>query len=127
MKLSINYTRLPGYFVAFDIYDKQVGKFYSRDKVTQMLSGTTIPHIHMISEEIPGKMDNVLRYVRGNSHYYDGPIEGVYVRICEGDYTVKRAKIVRNDFLSGNQDLTGKVTNWTKQQITDTENCMKLC
>jgi atypical dual specificity phosphatase len=119
MKHSINYTRLPGYFVAFDIYDKQVGKFYSRDKVTQMLSGTTIPLIHMISEEIPGKMENVLRYVRGNSHYYDGPVEGVYVRICDGDYTVKRAKIVRHDFLSGNQDLTSKVTHWTKQQITE--------
>ena len=47
------------------------------------------------------------------SCFYDGPVEGVYIRLCDEDlgFTTKRAKIVRNDFLSGNE-------HWSKNQYT---------
>jgi hypothetical protein len=73
----------------------------------------------MISKEIPKKMDNILRHAKSKSHYYNGIVEGVYLRICEGDYTVKRGKIVRSDFLCGNHDDKGNLVHWSKNICTE--------
>jgi predicted kinase len=118
-KHSIHYTNLPDYFVAFDIYDKLYNKFYSRQKLEEMLKNTTIPIINMIAKEVPKKMDTILKYIKSQSKYYNGLIEGVYLRICDGDYTIKRAKIVRPDFLCGNHDDNGNLVHWSKNQCTE--------
>jgi hypothetical protein len=41
------------------------------------------------------------------------------VFICDGDYTIKRAKIVRPDFLCGNHDDNGNLVHWSKNQCTE--------
>ena len=57
-KHSIHYTRLPGYFVAFDLYDKSVGKFFSWRERNRRLEGTGIPVVRQISETtISGRKD----------------------------------------------------------------------
>lgn len=57
-KHSIHYTRLPGYFMAFDLYDKSVGKFLSWRERNRRLEGTGIPVVRKISEtEISGRKD----------------------------------------------------------------------
>ena len=57
-KHSIHYTRLPGYFMAFDIYDKEAGKFFSWRERNRQLEGTGIPVVRQISETaISGRKD----------------------------------------------------------------------
>jgi protein-tyrosine phosphatase/adenylate kinase family enzyme len=116
---SIHYSKLPGFFVAFDIFDKQVGKFLSRKKLEELLSQTKIPLINKIAQGNYKKIEDIVSLVKSKSQYYEGTIEGVYVRICEGDFTVKRAKIVRSDFLCGNQELTGKFKHWTSMDLIE--------
>ena len=58
-KHSIHYTRLPGYFMAFDIYDKQAGKFYSWRERNRRLEGTGIPLVRQIAETTISGRDEV--------------------------------------------------------------------
>ena len=48
---SIEYTRLPDYFLAFDIYDHHVGRFFSWRERNRRLEGTGIQVVQLIAEE----------------------------------------------------------------------------
>lgn len=49
-KHSIHYTRLPGYFMAFDLFNVGEGKFYSWRERNRRLEGTSIPVVRQITE-----------------------------------------------------------------------------
>ena len=110
-KHSINYTKLPGYFVAFDLYDKIERKFYSRSRLENLLQNTGIPLVPLIMSGKFNKLDSIVAFVKMNSHYYDGPVEGVYVKLEDHDWVLNRGKIVRENFISGNE-------HWTKNILT---------
>ena len=38
--------------------------------------------------------------IDNTSNFYDGKIEGVYIRIIKGDFLENRYKIVRSDFIN---------------------------
>ena len=48
-KHSIHYTRLPGYFMAFDIFDCKAGKFLSWRERNKRLEGSGIPVVRQIA------------------------------------------------------------------------------
>lgn len=57
-KHSIHYTNLPGYFMAFDLYDKQAGKFFSWRERNRRLESAGIPVVRQVAETtISGKKD----------------------------------------------------------------------
>ena len=109
---SITYTKLPDYFIMFDLYDVDTGTFYSRDYLERILSDTEIKLVPLIYR---GKttLDKLKSLVQTKSAFYDGVIEGVYVRSYDTTNTIltHRAKIVRTDFISGNE-------HWTKGKQT---------
>jgi protein-tyrosine phosphatase/adenylate kinase family enzyme len=98
-KHSIGYTKLPSYFVAFDLFNKKTGMFISRDFLEKKLFDTKIPIINLISKTTINKVDDLKKFI-GASAYYDGPMEGIYIRICEDSHTTQRGKVVRTNFLS---------------------------
>ena len=49
-KHSIHYTNLPGYFLAFDIYDAKEGKFMSWRERNRLLKESEIPVVRQIAE-----------------------------------------------------------------------------
>ena len=49
-KHSIYYTRLPGYFMAFDLYDCKARKFFSWKERNLRLEGSGIPLVRLITE-----------------------------------------------------------------------------
>jgi atypical dual specificity phosphatase len=102
MKHSIKYNNLPDYFIAFDLYDKIEKKFYSRKKLENILKNTSIHQVPLLLNESFKKVDDLVKLVKLKSNFYDGQIEGIYCRICDEDYLIKRGKIVRSDFISGN-------------------------
>lgn len=113
-KHSIHYTRLPDYFLAFDIYDKEKKKFLSVEKRDEMLHETgirTVPHVGA-GIYTPEQLQQLLKNSR--STHYDGPMEGLYLRIEKDGYLVERGKIVRADFL-GEGD--GEVVHWSKKEL----------
>jgi gluconate kinase len=110
---SINYVELPDYFIAFDLYDISEQRFYSRDRLEKILEGTTISLIPCIKKGSFKNITDIVDLVKTKSQFYDGPIEGVYVRRCNELWLEDRAKIVRNDFLPGEN-----FKHWTKNQLT---------
>ena len=57
-KHSIHYTSLPGYYMAFDLYDKPTGKFLSWRERNRRLEGTGIPVVRLIAEtSLSGRKD----------------------------------------------------------------------
>ena len=51
-KHSIFYTRLPAYFIAFDVFDKEAGKFFSRRALEEFLEPWGIPIVQKITEGV---------------------------------------------------------------------------
>ncbi len=112
-KHSINYTDLPDYFIMFDLYDVDSNSFFSRDYIEEMLKDTNITLVPLIFK---GKitMDKLKTLVHNKSQFYDGFVEGVYIRSFEGNKLKHRGKIVRSDFICGDE-------HWTKgKQILNT-------
>eukprot|EP01080_Neovahlkampfia_damariscottae_P003823 gene3823-6984_t len=98
-KHSVAYDKLPGYFIAFDIYDKKNQKFLSIQERNKKLKGTEIPIIKTIAT---GKFtkEEYLKFLETSSFYKSkGNLEGIYLRIDEGDFLKQRCKIVREDFI----------------------------
>jgi atypical dual specificity phosphatase len=111
-KHSINYTKLPDYFIMFDLYDIDSGSFFSRDYVEKLLSNTSITLVPLIYR---GKatLDKLKSLVQTESKFYPGVVEGVYIRCFEPNTNKLklRGKIVRSDFICGDE-------HWTKGKIT---------
>ena len=62
-KHSIHYTSLPGYFMAFDIYDREAGRFYSLKERNRLLEGTGIPVVRLIKETTISGRNEVRTFV----------------------------------------------------------------
>jgi len=109
-KHSISYTNLPDYFMAFDLYNKKKKLFYNRDIMIEKLQDTNICYVReMYRGKIKDK-NQLLKMIEQKSEYTDGRVEGIYLKIFEGDYIKSRCKLVRNDFICGND-------HWTKKGI----------
>ena len=109
-KHSIAYNNLPDYFLAFDLYNKKKKLFYNRNILVDKLKDTTINYVR---EMYIGKIkdrNQLLKMIEEKSNYTDGSVEGIYLKIFEGDYIKSRCKLVRNDFISGND-------HWAKYNI----------
>lgn len=94
---SVHYTRLPDWFVAFDVFDRRRGEFWSverRDALASRLGIALVPRLargHFDLRKLQGML--------GDSRYADGPAEGIYVRREDGQELVGRAKLVRPEFV----------------------------
>lgn len=100
---SIPYTHLPDRFLAFDIYDRSLKTWADRKSLSALLSQTSIPLVPVIHE---GKMpsDSELRnMVQLKSGFWDGRVEGIYVKVERDSRVFSRGKIVRSDFIAGNE------------------------
>jgi hypothetical protein len=94
---SVPYTRLPDWFLAFDVYDRARGEFWStarRDTLTTGLEIATVPELGRGRFDVAG-----LRRLLGQSRLTDGPAEGLYVRRENADALVARAKLVSAGFV----------------------------
>jgi atypical dual specificity phosphatase len=107
---SIRYTHLPDYFIAFDYYDRVTQRFYSHARLSALLKGTSIHRIRLMACQAldltgSGSGGGVMELVHRKSEYYDGPVEGVYLRTMTADnqWLLDRGKVVRSDFMAGNE------------------------
>jgi atypical dual specificity phosphatase len=107
---SIPYTHLPDYFVAFDIYDRATRGWADRQTVESLLKDTDIHLVPCIYEGSMPDDDELKKMVQMKSLFYDGPVEGIYVKIESRGKVLSRGKVVRNDFIAGND-------HWTKGRI----------
>jgi ATP-dependent RNA circularization protein (DNA/RNA ligase family) len=106
---SIYYDRLPDWFLAFDIYDRESRLFLSssrRDRVLDALHVSRIPRI------ASGRFSFAeIEKLISQSRLTDHTAEGIYLRIDHDDWLERRAKLVRPAFI---QTI---VKHWSRSAI----------
>lgn len=94
---GVQYTRLPDWFLAFDVYDRARKEFWSVGRRDALVRGLGLALVPRVAE---GRFDvRGLERLLGASKLADGPAEGLYIRRDEPDHLVGRAKLVRPEFL----------------------------
>jgi len=107
---SVRYTRLPDWFLAFDVYDRARGDFWSverRDELAPRLDMDVVPALGH------GRFDvDRLKKLLGQSALTDGPAEGLYVRREQAGHLLQRAKLVRAEFVQAIDE------HWSRRRLT---------
>ena len=95
---SMDYTRLPDWFLLFDVLEAATGRFWSstrRDALAARLNLSTTPQLargRFKLSELTARLDT------WPSRFRDGPLEGIVVRRESAQWCERRAKLVRSDF-----------------------------
>lgn len=141
-KHTVFYDRLPHYFMEFDIFDKEKHVFFSTAKRKQILKSAPFVHSVLVLEE--GRYENLEEVTRhiGPSHFISenprrsleeqcqksrvsaeqtllqtdlsGIMEGIYIKVEEGDFVTDRLKYVRTTFLNA---ILDSESHWMRRPI----------
>ena len=110
---SVRYSRLPDWFVAFDVYDRASMEFWSaarRDELVARLDIAAVPKLGH------GRYDlAAAKALLGRSRLGDDPAEGLYVRHEENGTLVSRAKLVRPEFVQAIDE------HWSKRALVQNQ------
>lgn len=107
---SIPYARLPDRFMAFDLYDRSTDSWADRSALAALLAGTSIQMVPVLYEGALPEEAELRSMVQLPSKFWDGRIEGIYVKFEKDGHVVSRGKVVRADFIAGNE-------HWTKGNL----------
>ncbi len=94
---SVYYDRLPDWFLGFDVYDKQFGRFLSskrRDALFREMGVIPVPVLARGHFAYP----EVRKFLSLSKLSYQ-PAEGIYLRFDQDDWLVQRVKLVRPAFI----------------------------
>ena len=96
--------------MAFDLYDRTTDSWADRRSLSGLLSMTTIPMVPVLYHgAMPGE-ERLRDMVQQPSRFWDGRGEGIYIKVENRGCVVARGKVVRGDFIAGNE-------HWTKGQL----------
>jgi ATP-dependent RNA circularization protein (DNA/RNA ligase family) len=94
---SIFYDRLPGWFLAFDVYDREAGRFLATARRDRLLGEM---HISKVPDIVRGRFTySEIQKLLSQSKLTNQPAEGIYLRLDHGDWLEQRAKLVRPAFI----------------------------
>lgn len=109
---SLDYHRLPDWFLLFDVYDRSKRRFWSTSRRNALASEAglfTVPRVSSGRTNLAALKQLVMETP---SRYRAGlPLEGVVVRRESPDWCEARAKLVRPDFAQAID------THWRKRAI----------
>jgi hypothetical protein len=107
---TATYDALPDWFLAFDVYDREAGRFWSRQRRDELASKAGIATVPLLAT---GSFERAgVERLFGQSRFGPEPMEGVYLRWDEGDWLVARAKIVRRDWVQPDEE------HWARRAIS---------
>lgn len=97
-KHSLDYDKLPDWFLGFDVYDRTTGKFWStkrRNELLEQLELAAVPKVFQGHSDLQELKNMVLQYP---SAYRPNSLEGVVIRKENDDWLESRAKLVHPEF-----------------------------
>lgn len=116
MQHGMCYDALPSLFMAYDVYDHEVGQFLNVRTADELLRGcgfSVVPLLHYGPidgfEQLELLANEPTPYAEGQKR------EGVYLKVCNSDYVTERFKMVRDGFEQGKYlSQTGIMRNEVK-------------
>lgn len=110
-KHSIHYTKLPDWFLGFDVFDKQEYEFLNIERRNAILKSTNVAAIRMLGRGNFTQDELIELLKKQPSAYWNGKMEGLYLRLEDEHYLKYRAKVVQTDFI---QSITN---HWSKEKF----------
>jgi len=107
---SLYYSALPDWFLGFDIYDKEEQVFLSAPRRNNLFNNISIFPVPLMGMGKFSKNDLITAMQR-KSLLGGGQLEGIYLRLDFDDRLVKRAKLVKADFIQSIDE------HWSKRKI----------
>ena len=95
---SLGYSRLPDWFLVFDVYDRVPREFWStsrRNALAAVLELPVVPSL-LTGHTKKSTLEDLLAQAKSN--FSDGPLEGIVIRREDDQCLQARAKLVRSDF-----------------------------
>lgn len=112
-KHKIFYDRLPGYFLEYDLYDKEEELFVTTKARKVILSGLPIPSAPILHWSTFGKVSNFAQYIGPSTFSSTELMEGIYVKVEDNSRVVGRIKLPRPEF----EKVRIDDTNWHTKPI----------
>lgn len=106
---SVAYDELPDWLLVFDVYDRVVGRFWSRKRRDGLADRLGLAVVPLLDEGVFSM--SALRKKLGSSRLGGVPAEGVYVRWDEGDWLLERAKVVRPGWVMASDE------HWSSRRL----------
>src|SRR5690606_3052267 len=95
---SLGYSQLPDWFLVFDVYDRETGRFWSTARRDALARQAGLPVVPIIFRGRIDIEELKMRVMSEPSRFRDGPLEGFVLRRESADWLEARAKLVRPDF-----------------------------
>ena len=141
-KHTVFYDLLPHYFMEFDIFDKQTGRFFSTARRRELLKRADFVHSVLVLDQ--GRydhMEDITRWIGPSRFISESPakslekqcekssarleqtlgqtdlcglMEGIYIKVEDGDYVEDRLKYVRPTFLNA---ILDSESHWMNRPI----------
>lgn len=97
---SLGYSRLPDYFLLFDVYDRQAKKFWSTSRRSVLAEQLNLRVIHCVGDGTYSLSTLKKMVLDMPSAYVSvGVAEGIYLRREDESWLLERAKLVHPDFV----------------------------
>ncbi|CAE6464253.1 unnamed protein product [Rhizoctonia solani] len=110
---SIPYANLGDLFYAFDLFDRATNTFASRKVLEATLIDTSIRLTPIICTDKAIPTNEILvKMVQQESRFYPGPVEGIYLKVETELIVRQRGKVVRADFIAGNEHWSKGEMRW---------------
>lgn len=106
---SVFYNRLPDWFLGFDVYDKQEGRFLSSDQRDVFFRKIGICETPLIARGY-FKFSDMSTFL-SQSRLGDEDAEGLYLRFDQDKWLVQRAKLVQPAFIQSVEQ------HWSRSRI----------
>jgi ATP-dependent RNA circularization protein (DNA/RNA ligase family) len=106
---SVAYTRLPDWFLVFDVYDRSTERLWAVDRREDLARNIDLVCVPRIAR---GRFKlSELAPMIGRSRVSDAQMEGIVVRRDEGDWQVGRAKLVHGAFVQNIEE------HWSRRRL----------
>jgi len=98
---SLDYSRLPDWWLLFDVYDRSAKRFWSSARRNAWARETGLQVVQQVAQGLLSRTALIHFVEQERSAFRDGPIEGVVIRRESDEWLTDRAKLVRADFSQG--------------------------
>lgn len=95
---SLDYPTLPDWLLAFDVYDRSAGKFWSTTRRNELAARLSLPLVPTVYAGKTSMQELRSLLLHTTSRFREGPLEGLVIRKENSDWLEARAKLVHPNF-----------------------------
>jgi ATP-dependent RNA circularization protein (DNA/RNA ligase family) len=118
----MEYNSLPDWFLTFDVYDQNEGRFLSttrRNELTKRVGLSSVPAVFTSKTNLEDLKQLVLQE---RSRFRSGSMEGIVIRRENSEWLEARAKLVHTEFIQEiNEHWTRRAIEWNRLSSTSNQ------